>query len=137
MEHLRLACLVALLPLGSASAQVSALKIYPIPVNTAADEDEPFIADNGLTLYFCSNARPGKEDFMTATRRVAEPFLSATAASPAAAIPVRTRSVVPKFCFMVPPCPFRLPRSVLPQENRQGACQRGSYAFRTPGQGER
>jgi hypothetical protein len=71
MDYVRLTCLVALLPLLPAWAKDNALKIYPIPVNTAADEDEPFVADNGLTLYFCSTARTGKEDFMIATRRVA------------------------------------------------------------------
>src|SRR4051812_22190547 len=71
MEYFRLTCLVAPLPPLPASPKGNELKIYSLPVNTAADEDEPHVADNGLTLYFCSNARTGKEDFMIATRRAA------------------------------------------------------------------
>jgi Tol biopolymer transport system component len=39
-----------------------------VPVNTDGDEDEPHVADNGLTLYFMAR-RKGKEEIMVASRR--------------------------------------------------------------------
>jgi hypothetical protein len=46
------------------------LKPNPLSVNTDADEDEPHVADNGVTLYYGVTAR-GKELVNFARRRVA------------------------------------------------------------------
>jgi hypothetical protein len=62
-----LACCLPLLP----AADPAPGKPFNVPINTAADEDDPHVADNGLTLYYTSNARKGKEDIMIARRRLA------------------------------------------------------------------
>jgi hypothetical protein len=59
--------LAALLPCWPAAPT---LKPFNVPVNTAADEDEPHVADAGLTLYWTSN-KEGKEDIWFARRRAA------------------------------------------------------------------
>jgi hypothetical protein len=46
------------------------LKPINLAVNTALDEDEPHVADAGLTLYWTSN-KEGKEDIWFARRRTA------------------------------------------------------------------
>jgi WD40-like Beta Propeller Repeat len=53
-----------------------AVKPFNIPVNTAADEDDPHVGDGGLALYYTSNAK-GKDDIMFATRKlVTQPWPS-------------------------------------------------------------
>jgi len=67
-----LAVLLPWLPAPAAEgAEGSALKPFNVPVNTPADEDEPHVADGGLTLYYTSNAK-GKEDLLFARRRTAK-----------------------------------------------------------------
>src|SRR5262245_52680015 len=44
------------------------LKPVALTVNTRADEDDPHVADRGLTLYYASNAK-GKWDIMVSRRR--------------------------------------------------------------------
>jgi len=39
-----------------------------LPFNTAADEDDPHVASNGLVLYYSCNASKGKWDVMVSTR---------------------------------------------------------------------
>jgi Tol biopolymer transport system component len=57
--------------LPAAPAQDSKpVKPTNLPVNTEADEDEPHVADGGLTLYFTSPVK-GKEDIWVARRRTA------------------------------------------------------------------
>lgn len=64
---LALAALLALLPPASADA-TKALKPFNVPCNTAADEDEPHVADNGLTLFYTCN-KERKDDIFFAERR--------------------------------------------------------------------
>jgi hypothetical protein len=59
---LGLAALLPWLPPGPT------LKPFNNPVNTSADEDEPHVADNGLTLYWTSN-KEGKDDIWFTRRR--------------------------------------------------------------------
>jgi Tol biopolymer transport system component len=58
--------LAALLPAAPADAP-RPLKPVNLAVNTRADEDDPFLASRGLTLYYASNAK-GKWDIMVAHR---------------------------------------------------------------------
>ncbi len=70
MKYLALAWLVSLLSLAllsTAQADVPLLKPTPLTVNTRADEDEPFLARDGLTLYYAANAK-GKWDIMFSHR---------------------------------------------------------------------
>jgi hypothetical protein len=70
MKHLALAWLVSLLLLAllpAAQADVPLLKPTPLTVNTEADEDEPFLARDGLTLYYAAKAK-GKWDIMFSHR---------------------------------------------------------------------
>lgn len=60
--------LLAWLP--DSPAQEEKVKPTPLPVNTDADEDEPHVAENGLTLYFTTN-RGKNDDLWFATRKVA------------------------------------------------------------------
>ncbi|MFQ3593817.1 MAG: hypothetical protein SNJ82_11620 [Gemmataceae bacterium] len=46
------------------------IKIYPLAVNSPADEDEPHLADGGLTLLFTGQPKEGKDELMIATRRM-------------------------------------------------------------------
>ena len=39
-------------------------------INTKADEDDPFLSGNGLTLYYSSNGK-GKSDILLSQRRAA------------------------------------------------------------------
>ncbi len=50
--------------------EVPRVKPINVPVNTEADEDEPHVADNGLTLYWTSNLER-KDDLWFARRRTA------------------------------------------------------------------
>ena len=64
------ACLFAM-PLvfsGTAPAADEKPKLYPLAVNTAGDEDEPHVADGGLTLIFTSQPTEGKDDLMISNR---------------------------------------------------------------------
>jgi hypothetical protein len=48
--------------------------VFPLAVNTPADEVDPFFASDGLTLYYSSNAR-GKFDVLVARRaRLRDPW---------------------------------------------------------------
>ncbi len=70
MKHLALACLLGLPPLAlppAAQADAPPLKPVALAVNTPADEDEPFLASKGLTLYYAANAK-GKWDIMFSHR---------------------------------------------------------------------
>lgn len=70
MKHLALAWPVAFLSLPflpATRADAPPLKPVNLAVNTKADEDEPFLASKGLTLYYACNAK-GKWDIMFAHR---------------------------------------------------------------------
>jgi hypothetical protein len=65
------ACLsLAFLPAAPADAP-KPLKPVNLAVNTTADEDDPFLASRGLTLYYASNAK-GKWDIMISHRASAQ-----------------------------------------------------------------
>jgi WD40-like Beta Propeller Repeat len=63
-----LAALALAVPAGRSADGPKALQPVNLAVNTAADEDDPFPASNGLALYFTSNAK-GKFDILVARRR--------------------------------------------------------------------
>jgi Tol biopolymer transport system component len=71
MKHLALAGLAFALSLASLPAAPAdappLLKPVNLAVNTRADEDEPFLASRGLTLYYACNAK-GKWDIMVSRR---------------------------------------------------------------------
>jgi hypothetical protein len=58
------------LSLSTAAGDVKLTKPVNLPINTKADEDDPFLSSSGLTLWYSSNAR-GKFDIMMAQRRTA------------------------------------------------------------------
>jgi hypothetical protein len=60
---------LALLPAAPADAPL--LKPVNLAVNTSADEDEPFLASRGLTLYYAANGK-GKWDIMISQRSSAQ-----------------------------------------------------------------
>ena len=62
-----LACTLPWLPCAPADAP-RPLKPIALSVNTRADEDDPHVADRGLTLYYAAN-RKGKWDIMVSRRR--------------------------------------------------------------------
>jgi hypothetical protein len=65
-----LPCLLALAVYSASfAAEDDTLKPTSLPVNTAEDEDEPHVADAGLTLYF-GVTQKGKEVVKVARRRV-------------------------------------------------------------------
>jgi hypothetical protein len=64
-----LSCLLALAIFSVSFAADEKLKPTSIPVNTADDEDDPTVADGGLTLYFGVTEK-GKEAVKVASRRV-------------------------------------------------------------------
>lgn len=72
MKTIALATLAAglvSLSLPAAPADTPArVKPINLPVNTKADEDDPFVSSSGLALYYTSNAE-GKFDVMIAQRR--------------------------------------------------------------------
>src|SRR5437763_286853 len=45
------------------------LKPFNVPLNTSADEDEPHVSPDGLTLYYTVTSAKGKEEIFTARRR--------------------------------------------------------------------
>jgi hypothetical protein len=61
------ASLLALLVRVARPDEPRLLKPINLAVNTPADEDNPHVASNGLTLYYASNAR-GKYDIMVSHR---------------------------------------------------------------------
>lgn len=65
---LSLFCFLTLSDFPAVAADEPAVKPFNVPVNTAADEDEPHVAGDGLTLYYVSNPK-GKEDIMVARRK--------------------------------------------------------------------
>jgi hypothetical protein len=70
MKHLALALSAGFLSLAflpATHADAPPLKPVNLAVNTKADEDEPFLASKGLTLYYACNAK-GKWDIMFAHR---------------------------------------------------------------------
>jgi len=70
MKQLAFAWLVTFPPLAllpAARADAPPLKPVSLAVNTEADEDEPFLASKGLTLYYAANAK-GKWDIMFSHR---------------------------------------------------------------------
>src|SRR5262245_44869049 len=69
MRKLLLTCLLALGLCLPALADDDKLKPTALPVNTADDEDEPHVADAGLTLYYGTTVK-GKEVVKVARRRV-------------------------------------------------------------------
>jgi hypothetical protein len=68
---------VALLAAGLAGLTLTAapadepkpLKPTNLALNTKADEDEPFLSSDALTLYYAANAKDGKFDIMFSHRR--------------------------------------------------------------------
>jgi hypothetical protein len=67
MDHAAFALALGLASLPSLASSQS-LKPFNHPVNSSADEDEPHVADNGLTLYWTSN-KEGKDDIWFTRRR--------------------------------------------------------------------
>jgi hypothetical protein len=63
-----LVALLALLPPASADA-TKPLKPFNVPCNTAADEDEPHVADSGLTLFYTCNKEHKDDIFVTERRK--------------------------------------------------------------------
>jgi hypothetical protein len=61
------AALLFLLPPASADAD-KGLKPFNVPCNTPADEDEPHVASDGLTLYYTSN-KERKDDICIVERK--------------------------------------------------------------------
>src|SRR5436305_1148488 len=60
---------VAALPLPARPAdRPKLLRPVNLTVNTRADEDDPHVASDGLTLYYASNAK-GKFDILVSQRR--------------------------------------------------------------------
>ncbi len=60
---------VLCLPLSSGAAdEVKPVKAINLAINTKADEDDPFLSSNGLTLWYSCNGG-GKFDIMMAQRR--------------------------------------------------------------------
>jgi hypothetical protein len=56
------------------AARPANVKPMNLPVNTPADEDDPYVASDGRTLYYAANGK-GKFDIMFATRpRVSQPW---------------------------------------------------------------
>jgi hypothetical protein len=73
-----LSCSLLALACGPLASAQEKAKITPLPVNTPGDEDEPHLADAGLTLYFTANPKEGKDDLMIATRsRIGGPWTKA------------------------------------------------------------
>lgn len=72
--HVLIICiLIALLPLFESisiaqSSTPKLLRPFAVPVNTEANEDEPHVADNGLTLYWTSD-KEGKDDLWVCRRK--------------------------------------------------------------------
>ena len=66
-------CLLLSLFGGTASipaAPEEKVKLYPLAVNTAKDEDEPHVSADGLTLIFTGHPKEGKDDLLIATRKM-------------------------------------------------------------------
>jgi hypothetical protein len=63
-----LAALLVVFPPASADTS-AALKPFNVPFNTADDEDEPHVADNGLTIYYTSTKERKDEICVTERRR--------------------------------------------------------------------
>jgi hypothetical protein len=53
---------------SNADDEVKLVKAVNVPVNTKADEDDPFLSSSGLTLWYSSNQK-GKFDLWRAQRR--------------------------------------------------------------------
>lgn len=53
---------------ADASDEVKLVSPNNLAINTKADEDDPFISNNGLSLWYCCN-QSGKFDILTAKRR--------------------------------------------------------------------
>jgi hypothetical protein len=67
----RLACLLFVclgLSVRAADEPKALLKPTNLAVNSAADEDEPHVASNGLVLYFARKDAKGKHELFTSTR---------------------------------------------------------------------
>src|SRR5437588_2819664 len=62
------ALVLAALSLWAAPPEAKALKPVNLTVNTKANEDDPHVASNGLTLYYSSDAKD-KWDIMVSRRR--------------------------------------------------------------------
>jgi hypothetical protein len=55
-------------PLPAADAPALAPAVN-LPMNTATDEDDPFVASDGLTLYYSGNPKGSKWELMIASRK--------------------------------------------------------------------
>ncbi|MGL4551789.1 MAG: TolB family protein [Gemmataceae bacterium] len=74
MNRLPLAAFALIVTLLPAAAEDEKLKPVALPVNTAADEDDPHVFDGGLSLIFTRGVTEGdgiKDEFFLATRKVA------------------------------------------------------------------
>ena len=60
--------LAAFLPLLPGAPAAKPFKPTNLPFNTAADEDDPHLADSGLTLFY-SATKGVKDDIMFVSRR--------------------------------------------------------------------
>src|SRR5579871_5024941 len=64
--------LIGVLALTASSADpVKPLEPINLPINTRADEDDPNVSSNNLTLYYVTNANK-KLEIMASTRKTAE-----------------------------------------------------------------
>ncbi|MGH7226877.1 MAG: hypothetical protein ACRELF_26995, partial [Gemmataceae bacterium] len=73
MNKLAIFLLTVLAALGlslttEAADEVKLAKPVNLPINTKADEDDPFLSSSGLMLWYSSN-KNGKFDIMMAPRR--------------------------------------------------------------------